>query len=254
MLTDGFTGKVKESRLGETSPANGNIGTGKPSYTPSAGLPPEDNLIYLVGSAKAQNELLAAHIEKNTGVNCLMIEDLETAARSIKHNGECVLLMRDCYRKSNEMILAELQLAYHEKLSWTLCCLFNLKADSGLEMEAVEYGVKGFFYEHDQLENLLRGIYGVFHGEIWLSRKNMSKYIKRRSGPKKRTNGNLGESRLTRREAEILGMLASGSSNQNIAETLFISSHTVKTHIYNIYKKIDVSDRLQAALWATKNL
>ena len=164
--------------------------------------------------------------------------------------------MRDCYRKSNEMILAELQLTYHEKLSWTLCCLFNLNAGSGVEMEAVGYGVKGFFYEQENLESLIRGICGVFEGEIWLSRKAISEYIQSRNNPRQHTHtyGNSGESQLTRREIEILGKLAGGSSNQDIAETLFISRHTVKTHIYNIYKKINVSDRLQAALWATKNL
>lgn len=254
MGVNGFTEKAKGSRPGEQGPANDKIRVGKSSDTPSAGLPPEDSRIYLVGSAKAESHLLSAHIAKNTGVNCLLIKDFETAARSIEKNGGRVLLMRDCYRKSNEMILAELQLVYHEKLSWTLCCLFNLEADSGVEMQAVEYGVKGFFYEQEQLENLIRGIHCVLQGEIWLSRKNMSEYIERKSHHKKPSNGNSGESRLTRRETEILSKLAGGSSNQNIAKTLFISRHTVKTHVYNIYKKIDVSDRLQAALWATKNL
>jgi DNA-binding NarL/FixJ family response regulator len=193
-------------------------------------------------------------LEKNAGFNCVPIKDFEKAATSIKQNGQRVLLLRDCYRKSSEMILTELDLVYQQQLSWALCCLFNLKADSGVEMKALEYGVKGFVYEHESLENLLRCISGVFKGEIWLSRKNMSEYIKRRSAPTKRTNGNSVCSQLTRRETEILGMLASGNSNEGIGEKLFISRHTVKTHVYNIYKKIDVSDRLQAALWAAKNL
>ena len=45
-----------------------------------------------------------------------------------------------------------------------------------------------------------------------------------------------------------------GSSNQEIAEKLFISTNTVKTHIYKIYKKIGVPSRIQAALWGAKNL
>ena len=59
---------------------------------------------------------------------------------------------------------------------------------------------------------------------------------------------------LTPREREILDLIASGFSNQQIADTLFISPHTVKTHLHNIFKKINVKRRLQAALWAAENL
>ena len=59
---------------------------------------------------------------------------------------------------------------------------------------------------------------------------------------------------LTRREIEILSMIAAGATNEQIANELFISRNTVRTHIYNIFKKINVPNRLQAALWAVKNL
>ena len=59
---------------------------------------------------------------------------------------------------------------------------------------------------------------------------------------------------LTVREIEVIQMVAAGYSNSRIAEELFISPQTVKTHLYNIYKTIIVPSRLQAALWAVKNL
>ena len=59
---------------------------------------------------------------------------------------------------------------------------------------------------------------------------------------------------LTRREKEILDLIANGYSNQQIADELFISPHTVKTHLHNVFKKINVKRRLQAALWAAQNL
>ncbi len=62
------------------------------------------------------------------------------------------------------------------------------------------------------------------------------------------------ESLLTSREMEILTLISVGAKNEEIADKLFISPNTVKTHIYNIFKKIGVPNRLQAALWAAKNL
>jgi len=59
---------------------------------------------------------------------------------------------------------------------------------------------------------------------------------------------------LTPREIEILSVLALGVKNEEIASKLYISPHTVKTHLYAIYKKINVSNRLQAVLWAGENL
>ncbi|WBM68862.1 LuxR C-terminal-related transcriptional regulator [Buttiauxella sp. WJP83] len=59
---------------------------------------------------------------------------------------------------------------------------------------------------------------------------------------------------LTERECEILNEICKGESNFRIANNFFISEHTVRTHIYNIFKKISVSNRIQAANWANDRL
>ena len=59
---------------------------------------------------------------------------------------------------------------------------------------------------------------------------------------------------MTEREQQVLSVIAKGATNQEISAHLKISQHTVKTHIYNIYQKINVPNRLQAALWASQNL
>ena len=61
-------------------------------------------------------------------------------------------------------------------------------------------------------------------------------------------------SNLTLREKEILSLIALGHDNKGIANELSISPNTVKTHIYNIYKKINANSRFQAILWAVKYL
>jgi LuxR family transcriptional regulator of csgAB operon len=64
----------------------------------------------------------------------------------------------------------------------------------------------------------------------------------------------MNDTTLTKREVEILSTIAEGATNDEIADRFFISPHTVKSHLYNIYKKIGLSNRLQAALWARRNL
>lgn len=58
---------------------------------------------------------------------------------------------------------------------------------------------------------------------------------------------------LTQREIEVLRMVASGATNKDIAADLYISEHTVKTHIVHIFNKLNVNDRTQASVWAAKN-
>jgi DNA-binding NarL/FixJ family response regulator len=58
---------------------------------------------------------------------------------------------------------------------------------------------------------------------------------------------------LTEREIRILTLIAEGLTNADIAETLSVSQNTVKTHIRNIFSKLGVSDRTQAAIWAIRN-
>jgi LuxR family transcriptional regulator of csgAB operon len=88
---------------------------------------------------------------------------------------------------------------------------------------------------------------------MWLSRDIMAKCIlsQRSAGESSNKKDVIF---LTRRELEILSMVVSGATNEEIAARICISPHTVKTHIYNIFKKINVPNRLQAALWAAKNL
>lgn len=58
---------------------------------------------------------------------------------------------------------------------------------------------------------------------------------------------------LTDREQEVLALLAQGLTNKDIAQTLFLSVRTVEAHLRNIYDKLDVSSRTEAALWAVSH-
>jgi len=129
--------------------------------------------------------------------------------------------------------------------------LSNISPGLGFEERIMSCGAHGFFYTHDSLEQMAKGVRTIFNGELWISRKIMAESLKKNH---QYTNERENCSVLTPREVEILTMMATGVTNAKISDKLCISPHTVKTHIYNIFKKIDVPNRLQASLWATKNL
>jgi DNA-binding CsgD family transcriptional regulator len=122
----------------------------------------------------------------------------------------------------------------------------------GIEKTALRKGIRGFFYKQDPPELLLKGVSALFNEELWVSREIMTKAILENRDKDIITIKD--QTTLTPREIEILSFIATGAKNEHIAEELFISPNTVKTHIYNIFKKINVPNRLQAALWAAKNL
>lgn len=63
-----------------------------------------------------------------------------------------------------------------------------------------------------------------------------------------------GQTLLTAREEEIVRRLMAGASNTEIADNLFVSEHTIKSHLDNMFKKLNVKNRLQAVSWAKESL
>jgi LuxR family transcriptional regulator of csgAB operon len=92
----------------------------------------------------------------------------------------------------------------------------------------------------------------ILEGEHWLPRKMLSDYLETtRSTYRQRTPEVVD---LTRKEKETLRVMVGGASNVDIANTLNVSPHTVKTHISNLFRKIKVSNRVQAVSWALEHL
>ena len=111
--------------------------------------------------------------------------------------------------------------------------------------------INGVFYISEDECRLTEGLQGVQRGECYFSGK-LASYLITQSG-NYRFNGT-DTTLLTHREKEILNKLRIGASNNEIARSLFISENTVKTHLYNLFKKISVKNRTQAVSWANDNL
>ena len=206
-------------------------------------------VIYVVGRRRLQNELIGACLEQETGAKCLLGEELRHVSPC---NGTPKLVLWDCPERDPERILVTLTSSRIRKICQDGMVLFNISHGLGIEEKCVWRGVRGFFYEDDSLPQFVKGVRAILDGQLWLSRELVTRCIVENKG---RDNlSEKGSSVLTAREGEILAQLAVGATNDEIADVLSISPHTVKTHLYNIYKKLNVPNRLQASLWAAKNL
>ena len=163
-----------------------------------------------------------------------------------------MLFLIDCEKKDFEKELVALGTKDNRAKDHITAALFNLQAGAGIERRAFNRGMRGFFYRTDSLPQILKGIRTLFHGEIWLSRDILVEVALQ--GRVKRTRAVREKTTLTHREIEVLGLLSVGSDTAEIADKLFISANTVKTHLYRVFRKINVPNRFQAALWAAKNL
>ena len=211
--------------------------------------------LFIVTPRRVENNILSLFLEQETGAKCQPVECIEhiVEKEGVKYQSPAVILL-DCFGKDKETILTELNSCYQQMSFQCLLGLFNLSPDIGIESETVRQGVKGLFYENDELDHFLKGIRALCSGEIWASRRIMAECIEENTENTRKKNLINEATRLTRREKEILHLIAAGNSNEEISDNLCLSTHTVKTHISSIFKKIKVPNRFQAALWATENL
>ena len=117
-------------------------------------------------------------------------------------------------------------------------------------MKAIEIGVDGYILKDSESSELKKAINLIIGGESYIQPKlipALNKRLVTRDIDKDKINS------LTDRELEVLIQVANGMFNKEIATTLNISERTVKNHVSNIFKKIGVSDRTQAAVFAIKN-
>lgn len=203
--------------------------------------------IQILGSQKLLNELLAQFLAKKTGLKCVSCQDPNQVTFAVDgdKNKKQYLILRDCKEIDPANPWAGLGIGSKSNRSKYRLVLFNVPPDQGIEKKIALRGVQGIFYENDPLERFLKGIPSILDGEFWFSRSAMlNSFLEPVNHP---VNS---QASLTHREKEILLLIASGATNGEIAEKLFISHHTVKNHSSRIYSKINVTNRLQASMWA----
>ncbi|MFD8206588.1 response regulator [Streptomyces sp. NPDC059695] len=113
---------------------------------------------------------------------------------------------------------------------------------------ALRAGASGYVYKDVDPDALAGAIRSVHAGHVLLQPEVAGALL-----AQDESQGSGRGSTLTEREREVLGLIADGRSNREIARALVLSEKTVKTHVSNILMKLDLADRTQAALWAVRH-
>ena len=113
-------------------------------------------------------------------------------------------------------------------------------------LDALDAGAIGYLLKDAEPDELIRGVRAAAAGEAPLAPKAASAVLTARADQRP-------VAELTPREREVLGALARGKANKQIARELGISEKTVKAHLTRVFESIGVSDRTAAALWAQRH-
>lgn len=117
-------------------------------------------------------------------------------------------------------------------------------------IKAVDIGCNGYIMKDSSSDVLKKAIYSVYNGESFIQ-PTITPTLNAGLAAKAKSNEAIAD--LTKRELQVLKLLAEGLYNKDIAKKLEISERTVKNHISNVFKKINVNDRTQAAIFAIRN-
>jgi DNA-binding NarL/FixJ family response regulator len=139
----------------------------------------------------------------------------------------------------------------HETQPQTQVIVLTSFVDDDRVVEAVQGGAAGFLLKDVNPDELATAIEDVAGGEPHLHPDITKRMMRQLAEPQEPDQGLIED--LTPRELDVLEEMAHGLRNREIAEELFISEKTVKTHVSNILDKLDVNDRTQAVVYALKH-
>ena len=197
--------------------------------------------VIIVGTGSLQNKLLANLIEERTGYVC-------RTRPADQLNG---FLQATSLALIDAAEFAVRMQALGASGLFQSIAVINADEKMPLDLVVACPGVKGVFFTESSEDTLVKGIEAIFRGEYWLPRRVLWAHLERTRTVQKPASPEA--TLLTRKEMETLRLLATGSSTERIANELKVSRHTVKTHIYNLFRKIRVSNRVQAVHWAAQN-
>ncbi len=180
-----------------------------------------------------------------------VIGEAETGEEAVKLAAELhpdVILM-DIYMPQMDGLQAAKEI--HVRFPQIAIVMLTSSERDGHLYEAVQVGVSGYLLKSLDASELFDLLSGVVNGETAMTRAMAGKLLK--AVANRMADEEKGEQALTERELFVLRLVASGASNQEIAQKLSISVNTVKSHLKNILDKLQLENRTQAATYALKH-
>ncbi|NVD07596.1 response regulator transcription factor [Vibrio sp. JPW-9-11-11] len=187
-------------------------------------------------------------LEQKLGISIPRILPNELSLALQKHKHRILLIDHHNYTRLKSQVRG---LPLADKSFETL--VFNVRQRLTTD-EILAFGhLKGIFYKDTNIDLIVRGCEAVINGENWLPRKVTAQLLFHyRSIIDTQTTPATVD--LTAREIQILRCLMDGASNIQIADDMFISEFTVKSHLQKIFKKLGAKNRVQAAAWAKQHM
>ena len=212
--------------------------------------------IYILGAITIANQLMRDLFQYEMELYPGLSPDIKAFPVSSTLNGGLRLILIDCLDRDVANYLSTRELQDRILPNFRLAAFFNLPSDWGHEREAINLGVKGFFYRSDNLEILSEGVFTLYTEGLWIPRGGLFEPLD--DSLDDEDGDDLAPISadhvfLTRREKQVLQSIGAGLGNSAIAAQLGIGETTVKTHTYNIYRKIGVTRRAEAVLWALRH-
>lgn len=117
-------------------------------------------------------------------------------------------------------------------------------------IKAIDIGIDGYLLKDSGSDELKKAIFSIYNGEKYIQ-PELAPLLNQKLVEKESDLDKIHS--LTKRELQILKLIAEGLFNKEIGDRLNISERTVKNHVFNLFKKIDAADRTQAAVFAIRN-
>lgn len=140
-----------------------------------------------------------------------------------------------------------------EEVPSTNVLMLTVSEDADDLLETLKAGATGYLLKNIETEALVDAIRRAARGESVISPQMTAKLIQGVRTQSRAAPAMVEKEKLSPREREILGCLARGESNKEIARALDLAESTVKIHVQNIFKKLNISSRVQAAVYAVEH-